>query len=741
MSFIKKIRKLIRTPNLYFYDLFAKRLGKQTYKQTKTLKKDNDNNEINQILFDLIKADLIKQNEKNKNEMPFQYVKDKKILFRYYNYLENYRMFFDNYKIINCINEEYYNDSFKGTECLLVHGQANNIGVSKDIVKALSRKQPIVFGEDGFVHSIVRPVDSKYEQKYRTGCSLILDFCCAHFDKFHISEMDRILNSNMELNASQKKRARECINLLLDNYITKYNNQPIIKPSFANHNNKKVLLIDQAVADLSIEMCDASISTFHEMLYDAINENPDAEIFIKVHPDMINNPKRGTGIEHKFGNFTDFDFSNLPNVHLIAEYINPIALLKYVDKVYVVSSQMGFEALLCGKDVKIYGAPFYAGWGCGECRAPISKRFRKRTIEDIFYVAYIMCSNYINPITREKCELEDLIKVLCSLREEYFIENNMEDLLPYKIKRNNDRTGIHIIDIAFTFDKNFLYQTIVAIMSLLDSNVNDDVKYNVHCIYESDVSESDLDKIRCFSHNHRSLSSLNFYSSEQNYLNAYECRNITRATYLRLSLHNILKDLDKVIFSDVDVLFNNSLYEVFNIEMGKFLCGACIDVGMNTQELYNKQIKNFEYWRKEFYYIRGRYYSAGFMLMNLSEIRKTNLDKVWNQLSTRQFYYQDMDIINMTINDKIMPLSSKYCVIPRYVKNDGYLKAYNEGFLCYRYYLDTKVNPVIYHYASKKPWDDKSVVGAEIWWEYIKRYPAIYTYFSERYAKLRLNDK
>lgn len=43
----------------------------------------------------------------------------------------------------------------------------------------------------------------------------------------------------------------------------------------------------------------------------------------------------------------------------MTEDISPWALLDLVDQVYVVTSQLGFEALLAGKQVHCFGVPFF----------------------------------------------------------------------------------------------------------------------------------------------------------------------------------------------------------------------------------------------------------------------------------------------------------------------------------------------------------------------------------------------
>ena len=46
----------------------------------------------------------------------------------------------------------------------------------------------------------------------------------------------------------------------------------------------------------------------------------------------------------------------------MSESFAPLSFVEAFDEVYVATSQMGFEALLMGKVVHTFGAPFYAGW-------------------------------------------------------------------------------------------------------------------------------------------------------------------------------------------------------------------------------------------------------------------------------------------------------------------------------------------------------------------------------------------
>ena len=86
-------------------------------------------------------------------------------------------------------------------------------------------------------------------------------------------------------------------------------------------------------------------------------------------------------------------------------------------EVYVVSSQLGFEALLCAKKVHCFGMPWYAGWGLTNDKfAPVEliqgRRGVNRSLEHLFACAYLKYARYVSPVTHKRCELEEIIALL-----------------------------------------------------------------------------------------------------------------------------------------------------------------------------------------------------------------------------------------------------------------------------------------------------------------------------------------
>lgn len=268
---------------------------------------------------------------------------------------------------------------------------------------------PILVHEDGFLMSILPATSERgIDRKYLRGHGAIFDIGSLYIDAEVPSRMEWLLQSSRVFTSEEHARAELLMEQIKKNRISKYNCQPMSEVDVGRPGRRKVLVIDQVYGDMSIKYGLADETTFSHMLEDAIKENPDADILIKAHP-VLNR-----------GHFCDV--KEREGVYLVTQGINPITLLEYVDKVYVCTSQMGFEALMCGKEVHVYGMPFYAGWGATIDKKVCPRRTRRREIWEIFYVAYILCTIYVSYKTDGICEIEQAIDELVELRDAYFKE-------------------------------------------------------------------------------------------------------------------------------------------------------------------------------------------------------------------------------------------------------------------------------------------------------------------------------
>jgi capsular polysaccharide export protein len=160
------------------------------------------------------------------------------------------------------------------------------------------------------------------------------------------------------------------------------------------------------MGDMSVALGGATAQTFFDMLAAAKAENPCATIYVKTHPEVSSGRKVGY----------------LTSVHpdertiVLRDAVNPMSLLQFMDKVYVVTSTMGFEALLAGKRVVCFGVPWYAGWGVTDDRCTHSpawvRRTRQRSVRELFTAAYVHYTRYLNPVSHKRGQILDVINWL-----------------------------------------------------------------------------------------------------------------------------------------------------------------------------------------------------------------------------------------------------------------------------------------------------------------------------------------
>lgn len=200
-------------------------------------------------------------------------------------------------------------------------------------------------------------------------------------------------------------RARACRERIVEAELSKYNNAPATAPIELG-SGPTVLVVDQTFDDASVEQGLASGRTFEDMLYTASKQHPTARLVVKMHPEVVTGRKRGYLL----------DRARASGATVLAKLVNPIALLKRVDHVYVCTSLLGFEALMAGVPVTCFGAPFYAGWGLTTDALAIARRNRQRTLDELVAAALIAYPRYVHPVSGARCEVEAVIEHLALQR-------------------------------------------------------------------------------------------------------------------------------------------------------------------------------------------------------------------------------------------------------------------------------------------------------------------------------------
>lgn len=275
----------------------------------------------------------------------------------------------------------------------------------------------LVTCEDGFMRSADAWVNVSAPMRYRTAMSVIFDTKGFYYDATRPSSVEIMLNDrSLALTDAQKSEARRLIDRIVAEKLTKYNHQPLVAPPVGRKGVRKVLVVDQSYGDPAIARGWGSDKVFADMLEDAKRENPDADILVKTHPDTMTGRRGGYYV----------DVKEEGNVFRVTAPVNPYALMEQVDKVYVCSTQMGFEALMAGKEVHVHGMPFYAGWGLTIDKQRNPRRTNTRTLEEVFYIFYVLYTHWVDFETGGPCSIDRAMDNLVALRDEYRREKESE---------------------------------------------------------------------------------------------------------------------------------------------------------------------------------------------------------------------------------------------------------------------------------------------------------------------------
>ncbi|HWN66290.1 MAG TPA: hypothetical protein VNM90_01560, partial [Haliangium sp.] len=288
-----------------------------------------------------------------------------------------------------------------------VVGWGNKRTAEPAIDYARQHALPYWRAEDGFLRSI------GLGRGGAAPLSLVLDDRGIYYDARTPSRLEALLagdDAGALDDPALLHRARRAMQRILEAGLSKYNDTPP-GPSRLDTgaSRTRVLIVDQTAGDLSIEHGLAEPASFVRMLDAALCEHPGADILVKTHPDVLAGHRRGCIPS----------VARTERVRFIADPVNPLALLRDVDHVYVVTSQLGFEALLAGKPVTVFGAPFYAGWGLTDDRQTFARRQRRRTLEQLFAAAYILYPRYLDPESGGPGQIEDVIEHLARQRQTF----------------------------------------------------------------------------------------------------------------------------------------------------------------------------------------------------------------------------------------------------------------------------------------------------------------------------------
>lgn len=249
----------------------------------------------------------------------------------------------------------------------------------------------------------------------------------------------------------------------------------------------------------------------------------------------------------------------------------------------------------------------------------------------------------------------------------------------------------NIIPVFFSFNRNYCIPGAVTIHSML-KYADKNYFYRLYILH-TELKNKDEQKLQ-------KIVQL-FNNASLEFMNISECdldaawENVTPYHYSRETMSRLFADMlfpqyNKIIYSDVDVVF----------------------LGDVSQAWFEPE--------KEPYYLAGVKHitgksditNAGFLVMNLKKIREDRMGQQWREvMKTNRQGWCDQDIINASCDPTLLPLRFNICQIYYGTKTVLRTDIYSREEVS-----DAMKKPVMIHYITgEKPWNTVFSYKQKVW--------------------------
>lgn len=271
------------------------------------------------------------------------------------------------------------------------------------------------------------------------------------------------------------------------------------------------------------------------------------------------------------------------------------------------------------------------------------------------------------------------------------------------------------MNFVFISDDNFAMPTAVALTSLkINKQKNTIINVYILCNNLSLEQKKRIEKL-----NDKDFNIIFIDLEKIDNITKYSIKGITAnsTAIYKFYIQNILKDLDKVIYVDGDVIFNRGIESINNYDIGDNYVGAVIDHNIN----YFNRLKYKNY----------SYFNSGILVLNLKKLRDDNMDeKLIYYRNNKYNDYMDQDTLNYVFKNKVSLLPLRFNLQVALITNNysnnkkyHYSNVKKRMQLCEDSLDDVINNSIIIHYCDKKPWRFNDVPLSEKWDEYFYKSP------------------
>lgn len=281
-----------------------------------------------------------------------------------------------------------------------------------------------------------------------------------------------------------------------------------------------------------------------------------------------------------------------------------------------------------------------------------------------------------------------------------------------------------VVPVVFAADNNYVPMLTTTIDSML-ANASKDYFYDIVVIEDGITGENKEQMAQYFSR--YSDVSVRFFGAGA-LISGYDLttsnEHISKETYYRFLIQDILPYYGKVLYLDSDLIIEGDVSELFELNLGDNLLAAAHDVDyMGNLNMHDG--KRMEY-TKEVLHMDNPfgYFQAGVLVLNTAEMRKLHSVEEWLEIASNPDYiYNDQDILNAHCQGRVKYLGYEWNVMHDCGGRVSNVFSFAPAS-AFDAYNTSRSSPKIIHYAGfEKPWIMPECDFAEHYWKYARKTP------------------
>ena len=254
--------------------------------------------------------------------------------------------------------------------------------------------------------------------------------------------------------------------------------------------------------------------------------------------------------------------------------------------------------------------------------------------------------------------------------------------------------------LCFASDDNYAKPMGVAIASILSNKHPGD---NIH-IYVLENNISDENRENIFRLQSIAPFTIEYVQIDERQFESFPLRgskHFSFVTWYRLVLPSVLKDVEKLLYLDCDIVVNTSLYPLYTTDMkDEYICGV-IDF-LVKENCTRLQLE--------------RYVNAGVLMVNLEKMRQDGTQaKFFSYVknNSKKILWNDQDVLNVVCNDGLKYVDSHWNVQVSGFDGYGIDEFQTIGSHAY----------VMHFISEKKPWEGKYSKWDKYYYKYVRLTP------------------